>query len=786
MECSQCAVGKWAYENSSSCTACGAGTYSVTPLASSSDVCLPCSYGKYSTAIGADSEGACSLCPIGAYTPEGSSSCRLCPANLYTDGVNPGCQSCPPLSTSVEGARLDQCLCDIGYETIWREDMLWFVCSKCDAGKYALSRGTARCASCSPGQYGFIDSSLSDLASCAPCPPGTYSSNEGQSVCTNCSKGYFQRVPGQSLCNACPAGSFSDSVAATNCSLCQPGSFSGEQARSNCSVCIPGTYANITNATRCKLCEPGKYLDTYSGTTCHPCAVGTFSAAAGLVDANACTLCRAGYFSLVEGAGTQAACSLCPSGFTSNPGASACFPCSAGQITNLLYGACSTCPLHSTTPDNITSLDLCKCNAGYYLGYNAKARGGLETYETGINGQLYRIHTFNSYTDGILVFTPAEIGVSCRGVQLSQQYLWSPGFYTSRVTPSMCKLPYVMAYPVDVVFDELETSSFVQCIPCPKGTFSAGGGYWEDCIACPKGKFQDSPGQSICNPCPNGTDSPTGADICRPCQAGTVYYNSSCVQCPDGFYTHMMGGDERPVCMPCPNNTWSNSISGGCRLCPSQSTSSGGTGIQGCLCFGGLELSIVSNVPYCTRCVAGQYAAPFSNRCVLCPSGSFSRNSAASSCVSCPNGHAWFAPSGSLSCSVCPSSQTSTPGKDNCTLCPRGSVCNLQALTVVPCPAGTYDNVGGLSSLSQCGPCPANYFCMTPTSIEACPYGTYSLPGAVNKHGCLCTDQYDCVYTTTTTTRLALSVSQNDWELQRQQLIASIAASLGESFFLFL
>lgn len=780
-ECSECVVGTWSALGAPSCTACRAGTYSLTPLANSSDACLLCSYGKFSTAIGADSEDVCAFCPIGEYTPEGSSFCRLCPANLYTDGVNPGCLACPSYSTSIEGARLDQCLCDSGYETMWREDRLWFTCNKCVAGKFSASKGTARCALCSPGTYGSLGLDGNGMGQCFSCTAGTYSSGQGETVCANCDKGFFQAVSGQTVCNLCPLGFFSDSAASVNCSACLSGTAGGPGVRENCSVCIPGTYTNVSAASACTQCESGKYLDTRSGTSCHPCAAGTFSTALGISNGSACTPCRPGYFSQIEGANTDAACRVCLPGFTSNPGAFECFPCPAGQLANTQFGACSTCPVHSTPPENITSLDQCMCSAGYYLGYNSKAHGGEEAYERGSNGQLYKIHTFNSFTEGIWVLVPAEIGVSCRGVQISQQYLWNPGYYPSRITSSMCRLPYVMSYPVDVEFDGNKTSTHVQCIPCPKGTFSTTGGAWDDCLACPRGKYQDDAGQTVCKPCPNGTDSFLGADICRPCQEGTVYYNSSCVGCPDGFYTRQENGTLS--CVPCENNTWSNSISGGCRLCPSQSSSPGGTGIEGCRCFAGLELSIFSNVPYCIRCAPGKYAAAASNRCILCPAGSFSRSDAAASCAACPNGHAWFAPPGSTVCSWCPPRRTATQGKDNCTTCPRGSVCNPQSLTIVPCPTGTYDNVGGLSSLSECSPCPGNYFCLTPTSIEACPVGTYSLPGAINKHGCLCTDMYDCVYTTSTTTRLALSINQADWEAQREQLIASIAASLGQSFF---
>jgi hypothetical protein len=100
---------------------------------------------------------------------------------------------------------------------------------------------------------------------------------------------------------------------------------------------------------------------------------------------------------------------------------------------------------------------------------------------------------------------------------------------------------------------------------------------------------------------------------------------------------------------------------------------------------------------------------------------------------------------------------------------------------MLDCPIGTYDDKGNLSSLSQCKPCPANYFCEMPTSAELCPTGTYSLQGGIDKHDCLCKDQYDCIYTQTTTTKLALNIPQDDFEARRLEFIRAFALAAGVS-----
>jgi hypothetical protein len=86
---------------------------------------------------------------------------------------------------------------------------------------------------------------------------------------------------------------------------------------------------------------------------------------------------------------------------------------------------------------------------------------------------------------------------------------------------------------------------------------------------------------------------------------------------------------------------------------------------------------------------------------------------------------------------------------------------------------------GGLTSLDKCQKCPANFFCETPTTREPCPVGTFSSPGAVNKHGCACNNEFDCIYFKKVTQTVSLDLTPEEFEANRAAYIASLAASLG-------
>ena len=80
----------------------------------------------------------------------------------------------------------------------------------------------------------------------------------------------------------------------------------------------------------------------------------------------------------------------------------------------------------------------------------------------------------------------------------------------------------------------------VQCIPCPRGQYSSGGGMI-GCSHCPAGSYAPGVGSTTCSRCPAQTSSQEGAFRCNTCRAGScaVGYGDQtiCKPCPKGFYS---------------------------------------------------------------------------------------------------------------------------------------------------------------------------------------------------------------------------------------------------------
>jgi len=69
------------------------------------------------------------------------------------------------------------------------------------------------------------------------------------------------------------------------------------------------------------------------------------------------------------------------------------------------------------------------------------------------------------------------------------------------------------------------------------------------------------------------------------------------------------------------------------------------------------------------------------------------------------------------------------PGASQCELCPAGYFCNKNSTSPTPCPTGTAGHAAGLSSVSQCLPCPDGLIAVSEgsTNCSRCPAG-YSCP----------------------------------------------------------
>lgn len=130
----------------------------------------------------------------------------------------------------------------------------------------------------------------------------------------------------------------------------------------------------------------------------------------------------------------------------------------------------------------------------------------------------------------------------------------------------------------------------------------------------------------------------------------------------------------------------------------------------------------------CTCCPAGQWLPRETGTCLTCPQGFFCPTQCTISPTGCPAGS--FCPQGSTAATACPSGYTSTFLSANCTICPAGSYCT-NATVITACPAGTYQNFTGQTSVSACTACPVGQYSTTvgsssPVNCIYCPAGQYS------------------------------------------------------------
>jgi hypothetical protein len=107
------------------------------------------------------------------------------------------------------------------------------------------------------------------------------------------------------------------------------------------------------------------------------------------------------------------------------------------------------------------------------------------------------------------------------------------------------------------------------CEACAAGFYSGAEMGASSCTMCAAGTFSSRVGAVLptsCQPCPEGTYSPSGATMCIPCEAGTYADQGSaqvCKRCPWGHYS-LMGSSG---CYPCPKGTFASGTQGGCEPC---------------------------------------------------------------------------------------------------------------------------------------------------------------------------------------------------------------------------
>ena len=756
--CSPCINQTYSLKNSSSCSVCPAGSYTISSTTGGyggigCEVCPP---GKYRAESGGWGLESCSPCSNDLISQGNASACYPCPAGSMSNANSSGtsCIVCQAGTMSLHGVPCIEC--DRGYYSAQNSS----VCNTCQRGKYPNKvTGATECISCPPGHVTgniSVTETISDCApcptgfvpasgsSCAPCPPGSYTNIQGvgASTCFACPLGHIGNasITGMSSrlnCTSCPIGTFS--VNSTACIGCPIGQFTNLETDGswNCGSCPDGFTSQIVNASSrsvCRPCQPGNY--SLNSTTCWPCPPGTFCPSFGIGRYNF-TPCPTGTYSSTTGAIPHTACIPCGAGNFSLANSTACEPCREGTYAPLSTGSgsCSLCP----------------------AGYFRSSRGGDRFSSCSVcpRGTFSTSNSTNcsSCTNGTYA-TATVAAIGCR------------------------------TCPAGTYRSDIGGGSLSDCLLCPPGTISANqgsdqcqacpAGYYANlyqgatvCEACPAGSYLNSVGgmsELNCTVCPIGTYSQTASSTCSQCPAG-MYTNSDvtwhrtfngetpqrsgstgCLACPSGTFNNKTGGATQSTsCFPCPPGQVSTNDKSSCSPCGQGRYGNSPLGSITCNpCQAGTYFNGTGgiNVSSCLSCPPGSFSPEGSANCTLCPAGSYAnRPFGATGCLACPAGFFTRGVGGvnlTSACVGCPYGMYSHAGNASCSACPAGTYTNVDqqggaypsagATSCLPCPAGTFSATSAARSQEYCIPCDYGYFSDVEkaSSCTICPSGSYA------------------------------------------------------------
>uniref|UniRef100_A0A383V6N3 Laminin EGF-like domain-containing protein n=1 Tax=Tetradesmus obliquus TaxID=3088 RepID=A0A383V6N3_TETOB len=728
-----------------SCTSCAAGTYATYGANGTDIVCKACPGGRTSD-FGATGPEQC-FCPAGTFGP----TCQNCTANFYCPGGSPKSTdapaiACGPNQSSAAGAKSQgDCTCAPGYggSSCAICGLGFFSaggsrdpCSKCDFGTSTTQQGATsknQC-QCQPG-YG---------VNCTSCPAGTYQNGvptvnaTGSALpCVACPSGKTSDPGATDVSQCyCPAGTFGSTCQNCTANFYCPGGSSkateapaiacgpnqssapGAKAQAEC-ACAPGY-----GGSSCAICGLGFFSAGGSRDPCSKCDFGTSTTQAGATSKSQCqcqpgygancATCPAGTYQdgvpLVNANGASLPCVACPGRKTSNPGASNvsqcfcppgtfgldCTDCVAGSWCPGGFAApITSCAANMQSPPGSKTESTCVCVAGFgWDGYQC-SRCSRGQFSTGNSRQP--CSQCPSGTTSIEGSTSAAACVCLPGSG-GNCAVCPPGTWSSGL-PSNTGSPDVL------------------CQNCPTGQTSDTGATSPDDCYCPAGTYG-----TACDPCLAGSYCPAGGTITRcptnmysPARAKSV---DECV-CNPGY-----GGQDCDICAPGTFAAGGNRSS--CSVCPLGLTTaiSGAPSASYCQCPAGSGAAASNAAAKCALCLPGYWSNGLPNgglvgttlTCQACPSATQTSNMGAKDPSEC-----WGPPAPRISCGSNKKTVTNGAGSADLCVCKPGyggPDCTL-------CSSGSY-SAGG--TLDDCKKCP------TTMSTE--------IVGATSFSDCSCTGGY--------------------------------------------
>lgn len=516
----------------------------------------------------------------------------------------------------------------------------------------------------------------------------------------------------------------------------------GAAAASECIDCPAGYYCSSVGldapsgqCTAGFFCDGGKTTPTPATAIC---AIGYYCPT-GSVQQILCA--EADYQSLTR----QASCTACPTGsycFESNspvsweagnycPGSNrkkACFPGKYGDTTGQSTEAtgCKTCPAGKAWELFGTTTNYKICKGGYYCATGSISsipqsalQGGLRCTKGNYcpeGSSSLTTCPAGKYWDRTGLAEPTgncEAGYYCTGGTTQQNPTTSGGNVcpAGKYCPEGTSTP--ISCPVGTYRDYQGGSVLADWYACPDGRYCQTTGltsYTNNCAAgyyCPAGQTNNNP---VSYQCPAGSYCPAGSMIAKKCAVGYYQPNvgqAACLDCPAGSYWDGTDTSTYIACVigyycplntryateyPCPEGTYgdtvSNTQSSDCKPWPA-----------------GYYCDQKGQTAYSKKILAGYYSTS----------------------------------TGQIIAK--PSDVSNVKGR-----CETGNYCPEGSSSLTPCPAGTYNDGRGSTSLSDCQPCPPGKYCNAAGKTYA------ELQGMSSTYYGTCSGGYVCIKASTTST----------------------------------
>ena len=386
--------------------------------------------------------------------------------------------------------------------------------------------------------------------------------------------------------------------------------------------------------------------------------------------------CATGYYTLKKTASSASECIICPAGYycdcTYNPLDPSPYCDTTGAIIAL-------CPAGYTCPEG-TGADPTgdasrECPQGYFCPL-----GSAEE----IPCKPGYICDGTGNTD--LTMLDCPVGYYCKGGTTSATKLGCEAGY-------FCPINSHMQVPCEIGFYNDQTLSVDSsaCLPCPAGASCSTRGQATPSYAsfsCEAGYYCESDLDK--DPCPAGYYCPINSATPTVCPKG--YYTpdthqSVCTICPAGFYC----GDDVLQDFATASADASAILADSAIPCMAGQYCPRGSYLVTATQLAGVKCSVGTYNPY--------EGAENVGDCINCPEGKTCLTTGiadvADDLPDCTAG------------TYCPNAATSK----NAIQCPKGAYCEAGAAFYSKCPVGTYQDIKGATSSSDCTSCDVNYYC---------------------------------------------------------------------------